>query len=174
MTESKVKKGAASEAIVKARAFLEDINVYEETNADSLVDFIFEYNYNLFKCQVKSFYKPKGENKRVSVRNLGHNKTSHKVSYYSEDDIDLFIAVDLDTFDIYILPSSFIQTYKSGITITTVDKPEYKNNFSLIKEPTVGDDSSGLSQIGETSDESRGNAELDSVESSVETVRRAS
>lgn len=63
----------------------------------------------------------------------------YKIKYYTNEDVDYFIGVDLDTKDIYILPISFSSKYKSMISITNCQI--YKNNFNQL-EPIIGNNNS--------------------------------
>lgn len=62
----------------------------------------------------------------------------YKISYYSSTIVDYFIGVDIETEDIYIIPSEITEQYKSSIGITKVQS--FKNNFKLKGIPEEVDD----------------------------------
>ena len=64
----------------------------------------------------------------------------YKIKRYTEEDIDYFIGVDIDTRDLYILPVSFSSQYTSAVAISSCQS--YKNNFEQL-EPVIGNDNSG-------------------------------
>lgn len=76
------------------------------------------------------------------------------------------VGVKLDTFDAYIVPIKVINECTSAIHISKIE--QYKNNFNL-QEPYIGNDISADLQVGESC--GNANAELGSVEPSVETLR---
>lgn len=59
----------------------------------------------------------------------------YKIKYYTKNDIDYFIGVDLETEDLYILPIKFFSQYKSSIRLSSCEV--YKNNF-IQMEPNNG------------------------------------
>ena len=61
----------------------------------------------------------------------------YKIKTYTKSDIDLFIGVDLDLEDIYILPINFVSKYANSIRINKC--AQYKNNFNL-SELIIGND----------------------------------
>lgn len=46
----------------------------------------------------------------------------YKIHYYTKDEIDYFIGVDIDTEDIYILPISIVEKFKSSIALSTAEQ----------------------------------------------------
>ena len=85
--------------------------------------------------------------KKLPVRKISHNQGEYKVHNYTSDEIDFFIGTDVETEDLYIVPISIIEQYKSAISIKTLEP--YKNNFALL-EPQVGNNLSGCDDFGET------------------------
>lgn len=155
---SKVKKGLAAEHIVKAKFLLEGFNVYEEVNYDSKCDLIVETNNQCYRLQIKVT----NSNNELTFRKLTHSKTQHKQHHYSCLDVDYFVGVDVNTFDLYILPITKITRSSKKTHLLE----EYKNNFNL--EPCCGNAVSADPQVGEAFD--NGNTEL-GVKPSVETLR---
>ena len=84
--------------------------------------------------------------KKLPVRKISHNQGEYKVHNYTSDEIDFFIGTDVETEDLYIVPISIIEQYKSAISIKTLEP--YKNNFTLL-EPQIGNSLSGCDDIGE-------------------------
>ncbi len=109
---SKVKRGTAGELIVKAKALLNGFNVFENSNEDSKSDLILEKENRLYRVQVK-LINPQGQ---LPVRKLTHSKTAHKQYHYTPQDVEYFAAVDLVTFDVYMVPIQIVNKYTSCIT----------------------------------------------------------
>ena len=117
MSLSSVKQGKAAEHIVIAKLLLQGYNVYTSVTEDNKIDVLF--GDKLQRVQVKVFSKYK----RFAVRKVGVNsKTNTKISYYTADDIDLFAAVDLDTFDVFLVPIEFAASYTAEISKSTLIK----------------------------------------------------
>jgi len=131
---SKVKKGLAAEHIAKARFLLEGFNIYEEVNYDSKCDIIVELDNKYYRIQIKVL----NSKKELTFRKLTHSKTQHKQHHYSCKDVDYFVGVDLDTFDLYILPVTEVTRSSKNSKYLV----EYKNNFNL--EPCCGNAVSAL------------------------------
>ena len=80
----------------------------------------------------------------------------YKVKFYTKEDIDYFIGVDLETKDLYILPVEFSSKYKSSIRLSNCEI--YKNNFNQM-EPNSGNIISGDDNNGESlTDNADGNS----------------
>lgn len=156
-----------------AHALLNNLNIYKEVAPDSKIDLILEWNTKIYRCQIKSFFKNKRDNsKTVAVRSMTHSRTRNKTSHYSMQDVDYFIAVDVDTFEIFVLPISYVQKYRSSISKNTLPD-NYKNQFNFM-EPFSRNTISAQPQVGEalTSDVD-GNPEL-AEDVSLSTLNRAS
>lgn len=63
----------------------------------------------------------------VPVRKKNHNKNLNKTYWYTYKDIDFLVGVDLRNENIYFIPISYVEKYKSTISITTIDM--FKNNI---------------------------------------------
>ena len=120
---SKVKKGLAGEHIVKAKFLLNGYNIYQEVNYDSKCDLIVEKNNCYFRIQIKTL----DDQGKLNFRKLTHSKNAHKQYHYSSKDVDFFVGVDVNTFDIYTIPINEIN--RSSMNISKMEK--YKNNFNL-------------------------------------------
>lgn len=70
----------------------------------------------------------------------------YKIKLYTQEDIDYFIGVDLNTEDLYILPITFSIKYKNSINIHNCNN--YKNNFTQM-EPNNRNIISGHDDNGE-------------------------
>lgn len=64
----------------------------------------------------------------------------YKISTYTNQQIDLFIGVDIDDNDLYILPVEFSSKYNSSVSINVCKS--YKNNFDQL-EPDAENSISG-------------------------------
>ena len=113
MELSTVQKGTIGELLAKALLMKECYNIYERINEESKCDFIIEKDFKLIKLQVKITSINGNGNKTVLTRKLTHSKTEHKTHYYTKDEIDFYIAVDIETLDLYILPMYIYSTIKS-------------------------------------------------------------
>lgn len=159
---SKVKKGLAGEHIAKAIFLLNEYNIYEEVNYDSKCDLIVEKNNLYFRIQIKIL----DNHKKLNFRKLTHSKNNHKQYHYTDKDVDFFVGVDINTFDLYIIPIKEIN--KSSMNISRMEK--YKNNFNL--ERCCRNAINEFPQFGESFDNA--NAELALKNASVETLRETS
>ena len=81
-----------------------------------------------------------GNDNKIPVRKISHNQGQYKIHHYTSNEIDYFVGVDRNTNDLYIIPISVIEKYKSCISITKLQ--EYKNNFIQL-EPNIGNNISG-------------------------------
>lgn len=71
----------------------------------------------------------------------------YKIKQYTSNDIDLFIGVDIETEDLYILPVEFSSRYSSSISVNSCN--EFKNNFKQL-EPIIGNNNSEVDDNVET------------------------
>lgn len=145
ITDSKIKKGKAAEMIVKARALLRSIEVFESSSEDTKADIILKYDNKLFKCQIKCI----GNSGSFQTRKISHSKTQHKVHKYTCSEIDYFIAVDLINFNIYFIDCVMLQTIKSSMALTVLNRLILPNKFPFM-EPHYRNIVSGHDDIGES------------------------
>lgn len=66
-------------------------------------------------------------NGSLPVRKISHNQGEYKIHHYTENEIDYFVGVDRNTYDIYIVPIQFASKYANSIGKTTLIP--YRNNF---------------------------------------------
>lgn len=79
----------------------------------------------------------------------------YKIKYYTKEDIDYFVGVDVETENIYILPVSFSSQFKHSVDISKCSV--YCNNFKL--EPVSGNINSGDDDNGKSlTDDADGNS----------------
>ena len=130
MELSSVQKGTIGELFTKALLIREGFNVYDKVNEESKCDFILEKNFKLIKIQVKITSINAHGNKTILTRKLTHSKTEHKTHYYTKDEIDFYMAVDIEQLDLYILPVEIYSTIKSEKVLSNLQ--DYKNNFELL------------------------------------------
>lgn len=62
------------------------------------------------------------DKKYIPIRKVSHNMGQYKIHHYTKDEIDYFIGVDVDTEDIYILPISIVEKFKSSIALSTAEQ----------------------------------------------------
>ena len=122
-----------------------DWDLYLPLLEDTKIDCIIVKGCNLWKLQIKTIQSDRGH-KFFPVRKITHNQGEYKIKLYSQDEIDFFIGADLETEELYIVPSSFSSQYKSTISTNTL-KP-FLNNFNLL-EPCRGNSISEEDDIGE-------------------------
>lgn len=79
----------------------------------------------------------------------------YKISTYTDQQIDLFIGVDIEEKNLYILPIEFSSQYRSSISINKCQL--YKNNFEQL-EPNIGNNISvGDDNVESLTDNADGN-----------------
>lgn len=128
-----ISKGYLGSLITEKAFVYNNFNVFKPATENGKVDMIVEKNNQYWKLQIKTIQVEKsGKNstrKVIPVRKISHNMGEYKISYYSSTIVDYFIGVDIETEDIYIIPSEITEQYKSSIGITKVQF--FKNNFKL-------------------------------------------
>lgn len=67
------------------------------------------------------------------MRKISHNQGEYKVHLYTQNEIDYFIGVDIETEDIYVVPINFVENYKSSIAVSTLTTNGFKNNFTQLE-----------------------------------------
>ncbi len=111
-----INKGKAAEHIVIAKFLKAGYNVYTPVAESTKVDLIVELDNVYHKIQVKAFGFNK-TNLQIQVRKIGVNtKTNTKISYYTAQDVDYFAAVDVKTDEVFLVPISVVQQYRSSIS----------------------------------------------------------
>lgn len=122
-------KGKAAEYLAISKLLKSGYNVFTSAAEDSLIDIIYIHPLEgMKKCQIKSFfYGSKNEYHFKITKTSSNTKSNIEKSYNGF--IDNFIAVDLQTNKIYIIPISFTELFKRNISLSTV-----RNNLELIKE----------------------------------------
>jgi hypothetical protein len=132
---STVKLGKAAEHIFIARCLLAGIDCFPAINEDTKVDLI--VGRRLLRCQVKVINGTPSHgfgSKTMRVQKAGCNSASNiKVYNYTAEDIDLFVGVEIETFDVYIIPIEFAEHYRSSISLSTIEQHGFKNNFDFLK-----------------------------------------
>ena len=157
MELGKIEKGFYGSLIVEKSFILNGFNIFKPSMENGKVDMIVEKENVYLKLQIKTVQIDRGK-KIIPVRKLSHNKTEHKTEYYSTDIIDYFIGVDIDTEDVYIIPSAISSTYRSAISINIVES--FKNNFNLMelynRNIINGEDNIGELLTGNADDNTEG------------------
>ena len=141
-----ISKGYIGSILVEKLFILNNFNIFKPVTENGKVDLIVEKNNIYLKLQIKTVQIDRG-NKIIPVRKVSHNMGNYKVTTYSSSIIDYFVGVDLDTEDLYIIPSKISEQYKSSISISKVEI--YRNNFNLL-EPYIRNDISGHDKFGES------------------------
>ena len=141
-----ITKGRLGYNLLEKELLKREFEIYTPLLENTKIDCIICKNGILLKLQIKTIQTDRGY-KKLPVRKISHNQGKYKIHKYTSDEIDFFIGTDVETEDLYIVPISLIEQYKSTISINTLEL--YKNNFALL-EPQVGNDLSGCDDIGET------------------------
>lgn len=141
-----ITKGRLGYNLLEKELLKREFEIYTPLLENIKIDCIICKNGILLKLQIKTIQTDRGY-KKLPVRKISHNQGKYKIHKYTSDEIDFFIGTDVETEDLYIVPISIIEQYKSTISINTLEP--YKNNFALL-EPQVGNDLSGCDDIGET------------------------
>lgn len=123
-----IEKGYLGSLIAEKKFIKNGFNVFKPVMENGKVDMIIEKNNVYLKIQIKTVQESRGS-KNVPVRKISHNMGSYKTTTYNSSEIDYFIGVDIDTEEIYVIPVSFSEQYKSAISITKLTC--YKDNFDL-------------------------------------------
>lgn len=124
-----ISKGYLGQLIVEKAFIKNGYNLYTPVLENGKVDLIAEKNNKYWKLQIKTIQVQHGK-KNIPVRKVSHNMGQYKIKRYTSDDIDLFIGVDLETEDIYVLPVAFSSQYASNINVSKCNI--YKNNFEQL------------------------------------------
>ena len=144
-----ITKGKLGYNLLEKELLKREWEIYTPITENTKRDCIIIKNDVLWKLQIKTIqYDKRDRRKFLPVRKIEHNYKGHTTHFYTSDEIDFFVGVDIDTEDIYLVPISFSSKYTSSIGINTLTKNGYKNNFNLL-EPYNGNIISGEDDIGE-------------------------
>lgn len=137
-----ISKGRLGYNLLEKALLKRDWDIYIPVLENTKVDCIIVKEDVLIKIQIKLLY-----NGTLPVRKISHNQGEYKVHHYSKNEVDFFVGVDIETEDLYIVPISVVEKYKSSIGKRVLQ--QYKNNFSLM-EPCRGNLTSEEDDIGES------------------------
>lgn len=126
----RIKAGAAAEHIFVARCLLVGLECYLPVTNGGRIDVI--VGRSAFRCQIKVLGV-----EGMAVRKCGHVNLKRTVTYnYTKDDIDFFIAVELSTFSVYVMPIEQCIRYRTKISTSTIRKIADENDLSaLVRKP---------------------------------------
>lgn len=140
-----IKKGRMCYSILEKHLLQHDWDIYVPILEDTKIDCIIIKHDILLKFQIKKIQHDRNH-KVLPTRKVNHNLECYKITYYTDSKIDYLVGVDLDTEDIYFVPIDVVSKHKSAISISSISK--FKNNFSLLEEPHIGNFVSGGDNIG--------------------------
>lgn len=140
-----IEKGYFGSLIVEAKLIKNKFNIFKPIMENGKVDMIIEKDNIYLKLQIKTIQNNRGS-KNIPVRKISHNMGDYKITRYSEEEINYFVGVDLETGDVYMIPSKVSSSYASSIAISKVQ--QYKNNFNLM-ELNTRNGINGEDNIGE-------------------------
>jgi len=131
---NKVKLGKAAELIFMAKCLLSGLDCYTPVSEDGRVDVV--VGRALVRCQVKLVapYSGVSESKGISIRKVGVNsKTNTKLYSYTAEDVDYMVGVDIDSFDVYVVPMDALEGYTRSVSCRTLAELGYKNNLDILQ-----------------------------------------
>lgn len=129
-----IEKGYIGQLIVEKQLIQHGWNLYKPILENGKVDLIIEKDNKYLRIQIKTIQQY-GNSKIIPVRKISHNMGQYKTHFYTEDEIDYFIGVDVETEMMYILPIEFVKNIKSAISIRKILK--YENNFEQLDQPST-------------------------------------
>lgn len=126
---SSVQKGKAAEYLVITKLLLKGFSSFIPTTEVSKADLLIHSNHRILKAQIKII----GHSNSMPVRKVTVNsKTNTKISRYTESDIDFFIAVDLQSFELFIVPIQFAVKYSISISRKTLVDSGFLENYNIL------------------------------------------
>lgn len=129
-----IEKGYVGQLIVEKQLIQRGWNLYKPILENGKVDLIIEKDNKYLRIQIKTIQKY-GNSKIIPVRKISHNMGQYKTHFYTKDEIDYFIGVDVETEMMYILPIEFVKNIKSAISIRKI--LNYENNFEQLDQPST-------------------------------------
>lgn len=94
------------------------------------------------------------EYSRMPLRKVGCNSKSNvKVYRYTEKDIDFFVGVDIDSFDIYPIHIRRLSQYRNSIGLVALKRSGVRNNFTELRRFERVKELAGVVGIEPTSSE---------------------
>jgi hypothetical protein len=122
---SSCKKGKAAEYVFVARCMLAGLDCFTTVAEDSRADLV----VNGKRVQVK---KMTPEN-TLNIRKVGCNsKTNTKIYNYTKADIDYFAAVDLSTFEVFVVSMEQAAGYTRSISRSALETLAKVNDVSVL------------------------------------------
>lgn len=125
-----ISKGRLGYNLFEKELLLRDFEIYIPVLENTKIDCITIKEGKLLKYQIKTIQLSSGR-KVLPVRKISHNHGSYKIHLYSENEVDFFIGVDIETSDLYVVPIDFVEKYSSAISISTLEP--FKNNFTPLE-----------------------------------------
>jgi len=125
-----ISKGRLGYNLLEKQLLIRDFEIYVPLLENTKIDCITIKNGRLLKYQIKTIQKEK-DRKILPVRKISHNQGDYKIHHYTSEEVDFFIGVDIETEDLYIIPISFVEQYKSAIAISKLEP--FKNNFTPLE-----------------------------------------
>ena len=123
-----VQKGKSAEYLVISKLLEKGYKVFPSAAEDSFIDLLYiEPSNRIVRAQVKAFYSGSKGEYHFAVTKTHVNIKKYVKTKYTKEFVDVFIAVDLNKLEIYIIPIEFIDNYKSTISIKKI-----KENFKSL------------------------------------------
>jgi hypothetical protein len=119
-------KGRIAELLAIAKYISLGYIVLEPVNKDGVYDLVIEKDNKFKKVQVKTL-RDKDSFYEMSLRSTSHNRTGNFTKHYCEEDIDLFVGVDILNNRIFQIPIG-----SCGKTTINLRKTPTKNNFKKL------------------------------------------
>lgn len=130
-------KGRRAELLVSYQLMGLGYEVFLPISENSKIDLIYEdLTGSIIRVQVKSFYRLNRKNGvteyRVGVKKVHTNSKGNVYKEYSKKDVDVFAAVDMENYQVFLVPIDFINKYSGAIAYSTISK-----NFKPLIESVV-------------------------------------
>lgn len=127
-----VKRGKAAELIFTAKALLNGLDVYQTVTDDGRIDLI--VNGHRVQVKIVSHSPAMYVYGYIRVVKRGKTASGETKSYkYTKTDVDFIVGVNLETFDIYIVPIEYAEKYSNNIVVSKTVQEGYINNFDILK-----------------------------------------
>lgn len=134
MTMNNIMNGRAAEHIFVAKCLLHGLECYLPSSTNTKVNVV--VGRRLARCQVKVIGDPNGQGQPgMSLRKVGCNSASNVKQYrYTAADIDFFVAVDLNTFECFVLSISSLDSYKRTIGYPAIRRFAKADDFTALSQ----------------------------------------
>lgn len=121
-------KGRLAELLAITKFIELDYTVLEPVNKDGIYDFVIEKDNNFQKVQVKCL-RDKGDIYSMIFYSTSHNRKENKRKFYTKEEIDLFVGVDITAKIVVSIPIEKANKAEMNLRKEVVLSTNYKMNF---------------------------------------------